>query len=194
MNTKPVEAVKLPPHLARTTIANARTHIDTPHYISPESICLREETGELYLRGGDQCPQGTQHVNKSLGYVGVMSANITDAATGKFVSGFVADLRHVNSANGFSEATCSESPSHPERREAWEADRQHEIPIAAVATEGLGEGEVIVCGDKRFAEAVLHLVALSSSSEEWLASRGLPKREALKESSSARYRRTGTLL
>lgn len=186
MTAKSIEAAVLPAHLSRSTVANLG--VESPRYVPPDYILLNRETGQLYLRGGDLCLQNTQDTSKLLGRVGIMNASIIDAETNDVTTGYVADLRFIDTADGFSEATSAEEPSNPERREAWEAAKQQEIPIAAVTYEGLGTGEVVVSGDVRFAKAALHLAGLADTPTE-----ASPTKEPVGETSLEKYQRTGIL-
>lgn len=167
MNARPITAATCPPHLHRSTMD--KLPIEVAYYVPPNFVYMREGTDELYLSSADLCYQGAATPQEVLGSVAIMRTAVIDDETDDLVTGFVADLRFIESVNSFDKATTGDPPEEPEKFNAWVSSKRYEIPIASVAFKGLGDREVATTGDSRFARAVLHLVALADALEKEIA-------------------------
>lgn len=145
---------------------------------------MREKTGELFLYDDSQFPKSSKNPKKLMGSVGIMKAAVIDSEANDLVTGYVADLRHIKSADDFEEAADEDAPDDQEEFSYWQEEREHEVPIAAVAFWGVDGKETVTQGDERFANAAIHLAHLSDKLEKELAKKEAERRKKAKKAAA----------
>ena len=182
MKPQPIKPATLPPHLNRNTVANLPE--ESPRYICPDDVSMRETTGELFLYDDNQFSKSSKNPKKLIGSVGIMKAAIVDPETNDLMTGYVADLRHIKSADDFEDAAEEDAPDDQEEFSYWQEEREHEVPIAAVAFWGVDGKETVTQGDGRFANAAIHLATLSDKLEKKLAKEEAERRKKAKKAAA----------
>ncbi len=164
MTSPDISPAKLPFHLMPNTVSNLP--IESPRYVDPEYVYLREETGELFLSAGEILDITTRNPNVIMGKVALMKVALPAADGGTLLTGYVADLRFLASSDDFDVAPPAEAPDDQEEFSMWAEDTKNLIPIAAIAFTGIEKStDVDTEGDERFAGAVLHLAKLADELE-----------------------------
>lgn len=163
MTSPEISPARLPYHLMPRTVGNLE--IESPRFINPDRVYLRDDTGELFVYSDDLLDSATRNPRALMGKVGLMKAVITDPKltnTQHLLTGYVVDLRFVPSTDKFDAAPPAEKPDDDEEANAWFEDMKTLVPIASIAfTHEQGSKEIDTTGDARFAKAALHLASLA---------------------------------
>ncbi len=167
MPRREISPAILPVHLEPRTIGNLP--IESPRFVDPDFIYLRDATNELFVYKSDQFERGSDRPARLLGKVGIMKALVTDNSDKQqptSVTGYVADLRFITSGDDFMTAPSLEMPADQEDMSSWEEDLRESIPLAAIIFHEDGpKRETTTTGDTRFISAVLHLAKLADELE-----------------------------
>ena len=170
MTTPKITPAKLPFHLMPRTVGNIE--VETPRYVNPSQVFLREDTGELFLYTDMPLDTATRNPSTLMGRVGIMKAIATDPElpnTQPLLMGYVADLRFISSTNKFKSAPPAERPDNDRDANIWFEDMKTLTPIAAIAFRHDHESkEISTTGDTRFAQTAIHLASLADELDKKL--------------------------
>ena len=160
MTSPDISPTKLPYHLMPNTVQNLP--VESPRYVDPEYVYLRQDTGELFLDAREVLDASTKNPTTLLGKVGLMKVAIMTPVDKTLITGYVADLRFLPSTDDFDVAPPAEPPSDQEEFDMWQEDTNDMIPVAAIAFKGIeSTTDIETAGDERFYRAVLHLASLA---------------------------------
>lgn len=160
--SKEIKPAILPDSLRKekpTTVSGMR--VETPQYVTPDFVYMREGTGELMLDRCEVIPEKSGKPSKELGLVGIMLVAVVDGD--EMITAHVADLRDA-SVDNFGNAPDAEAPEDPDDLELWQSEIECMLPIAAfVYRDPSDKRSHHPLGDERFIAAALHLAQLTDS-------------------------------